>query len=53
MDTQITKRYSITEAGQVADAVAAQTVFDRELATMSANTRRARKADLATWAQYL
>ncbi len=53
MDTQIVKRLSLSEAGQLADHVAAKSVFDRELATLSENTRRARRADLATWATYL
>lgn len=53
MDTQIVKRLSLSEAGMLADHVAAKSVFDRELATLSENTRRARRADLSTWQAYL
>ena len=53
MGTQIVKRVTLAEAGKVADRVAAQTVFDRELARLSEDTRRTRSADLATWNVYL
>lgn len=53
MDTQIVKRVSMAEAGKVADAIAATKVFEHELSTLSDNTRRARRADLATWVEYL
>lgn len=53
MGTELVKLYGVVEAGRVADAVAAQTIFARALATLSPNTRRARAADLATLDAYL
>lgn len=53
MTTEIVRKLSIAEAGQIADAVSAKTVFERKLSSLSENTRRARRADLDTWAQFL
>jgi integrase len=51
--TELRPTSTLAEAGQAANQAASRTVFQRELAEVSQNTRTAYKTDLATWTEYL